>query len=219
MSFFFFYVFQSLKTVFRTTIWTYHSEIKYIIYFSKVRLKSVRLPTITVKKFLFLFSDIGNNLHQWSKDSKYSQRSRSESHANRPKLRKIKFQKLTKKGMKQWEYYSEKNLFERDVAKSRSNLVYFPLKNLRKSGGHEKPRLGVGRPKTDRPNLCESLVYCQRLNTVISIHSPSSSLFLLPSLFHSHSRPSRSLHDLSVFAPSVFVYTRRLSRTPRHGRR
>lgn len=115
------------------------------------------------------------------KDSKYSQRSRSESHANRPKLRKIKFQKLTKKGMKQWEYYSEKNLFERDVAKSRSNLVYFPLKNLRKSGGHEKPRLGVGRPKTDRTNLCESLVYCQRLNTVslYTLLLPPSSSFPL----------------------------------------
>lgn len=85
----------------------------------------------------------------------------------------------------------------------------FPFeKSSKKRGPHEKPRLGVGRPKTDRPNLCESLVYCQRLNTVISIHSPSSSLFLLPSLSFTLTLVRLVRCTIYRFLRPRFLYTR-----------
>lgn len=92
------------------------------------------------------------------------------------------------------------NLFERDNS---SPATISPI-IFEKAG---RPTNSRGRPKTDHPNLCESLVLPTAKYRCISIYSPLPlSLFL----FHSHSRPSRSTRSIG-FCALVFAHSRRLS--------
>lgn len=87
------------------------------------------------------------------------------------------------------------NLFERD----NSSLATISPIIFEKAG---RPTNSRGRPKTDHPNLCESLVLPTAKYRCISIYSPLP--LSLPSFTLTLVRLVR--HDLSVFARS-FLHT------------